>query len=173
MWAAAPGHLRRIQWSTRHDRKYLMWTEKYFMLTKKYCAISAICYLQQSEIFTGWAELLWPREVFWLWSERKHSSPVTSVEPERNTLWRFTDDDLTSCGRVQLVPASSLWCHQLLKGNCRNNYSIIFIFTCRSVEWKDIMTITLKSLIKARNPIRTNFQTNDKYDVIRDMKLLD
>lgn len=34
MWAAAPGHLRRIQWSTRHDRKYLMWTEKYFMLTK-------------------------------------------------------------------------------------------------------------------------------------------
>ena len=47
MWAAAPGHLRRIQWSTRHDRKYFMWTEKYFMLTKNICYLS---YLLSSAI---------------------------------------------------------------------------------------------------------------------------
>ena len=35
------------------------------------------------------------------------------------------------------------------------------------------MTITLQSLIKVRNLILRNFQTNDKNDVIRDMKLLD
>ena len=171
MWAAAPGHLRRIQWSTRHDRKYLMWTEKYFMLTKKYCAISAICYLQQSEIFTGWAELLWPREVFWLWSERKHCSLVTSVEPERNTLWRFTDDDLTSCGRVQLVRPAACGATSYWRETAEiiiRSYSFSLVGQSRGkLSWP------LQSLIKARNPIRTNFQTNDKYDVIRDMKLLD
>ena len=158
MWAAAPGHLRRIQWSTRHDRKYLMWTEKYFMLTKNTS----------------------PSQLSAIFSDRKYllaepnccdHEKYFDCEAKENTpaWWRARSQRETRCEDSQMMiwhlavvfssyrpAASSLWCHQLLKGNCRNNYSIIFIFTRRSVEWKVIMIITLQSLIKARNLILTN-----------------